>query len=81
MLIQSTPESITLLPALPAQWANGSVKGLKARGGFTASFEWRDGNVTDLTLTAPEGGSTTLVVNGNSIPVELGKGEATHLTF
>ncbi len=82
MLIRSTPESITLLPALPPpSGPTGSVKGLKARGGFTASFEWRDGNVTDLTLTAPEGGSTTLVVNGNSIPVELGKGEATHLTF
>lgn len=81
MLIQSTPDAITLLPALPAQWATGSVKGLKARGGFTASFDWRDGKVTDLTLAAPEGGATTLMVNGNSIPVELGKGEATHLTF
>lgn len=35
MLIQSSQDTIHLLPAIPRQWADGEFKGLKARGGFT----------------------------------------------
>lgn len=75
MLVQSTPESITLLPALPAEWSDGSVSGLRARGGFTVDMDWADGKVTAVTLTSPTGGSTILKVNGLSVPVALSPGE------
>ena len=46
---------IELLPALPGAWSEGSVKGLRARGGFTVDLTWRENRVTDYRIT-PDGG-------------------------
>lgn len=80
MLIQSTPTSITLLPALPAQWAaEGSVKGLCARGGFVVDMTWKDGRITSATVTSPRGGKTTVSYNGRTARVNLKPGASTTL--
>lgn len=50
MLLQSTPESIILLPAIPPQWKDGSVKGLRTRTGHEVSFKWKNGKVTELEI-------------------------------
>ncbi len=52
MLLQSQDGEITLLPALPHAWANGSATGLRARGGFTIDLAWHDGRLTRATVHA-----------------------------
>jgi len=42
MIMQSHEEEIKLLPALPAAWREGEVKGLRARGGYIVDIRWKD---------------------------------------
>ena len=56
MLMQSSENSITLLPALPEEWKDGSVKGICARGGFIVDMEWKDSKVTSLYIQSRKGG-------------------------
>lgn len=52
MLLQSDETGVTLLPALPSHWSNGSVRGLRARGGLTLDFSWEKREIRQLVVTA-----------------------------
>ncbi|HWL14077.1 MAG TPA: glycoside hydrolase family 95 protein [Opitutus sp.] len=56
LLLQTHTGEIELLPALPRAWPTGSVRGLRARGGFEIDFSWRDGRLAGLELRSENGG-------------------------
>ena len=55
MLLQSYDDIVTLLPALPSAWKEGSVTGLKAQGNFTVDETWQNGKATHIAITSGAG--------------------------
>jgi alpha-L-fucosidase 2 len=81
MLVQSTDDEIHLLPALPDAWANGSVKGICARGGFIVSMNWRNKMVNKVSIFAREAGKTTLCYGKNKREITMEKGQLLELNL
>jgi alpha-L-fucosidase 2 len=50
LLMQSHSGEISLLPALPAAWPDGSVTGLRGKGGYTVNMRWNNKVLTDVTI-------------------------------
>lgn len=80
MLVQSSLEDgVTLLPALPKEWsAGGKLRGVRARGGWELDFEWKDANVTKLTVKShrPDTGTLRLHIGEAVRELTLSPGQA-----
>ncbi len=78
-LLQSHAGEISLLPALPASWKDGSVTGLKARGGYEVSIRWADGKMTSCEIKSILGKPFTVRYAGKTQVFNLAAGKSVKL--
>ena len=65
MLLQSNGGVLKLLPALPKQWSEGYVKGLKGRGNYEVAIEWTEGQLEKAIITTCNPSSTVKIKVNN----------------
>ena len=75
MLLQSHEGFINVLPALPSEWKDGSLKGFKARGGATVDLTWKDGRPVEMAITGGWQDTVTIVYKDKVATLSLEKGK------
>lgn len=76
MLVQSQEGEIDLLPALPQDWSEGSVEGLRARGAFEINLAWKSGALSSATIRSVGGTEATVRYQSKSVTLKLVRGQA-----
>ena len=79
MLLQSQNDVIEFLPALPKAWPAGSVKGLRARGGFEVSMDWKDGQLQTAEVKSINGTACQVRYGGKTASFSLKPGKSIRL--
>jgi alpha-L-fucosidase 2 len=74
MLLQSQAGTIELLPALPDAWKDGTVSGLRARGGFQVDMTWQDGKLTLAIIRSDTGEPCSVSYGGKTVDLKIKKG-------
>nr|WP_149195268.1 glycoside hydrolase family 95 protein [Luteimonas suaedae] len=81
MLLQSWGGTIFLLPALPAAWPEGSVRGLRARGAAGIDLAWAAGRLAEARLRSDRGGEYLVAYRDRTLKLTLEAGESARLRW
>lgn len=81
MLLQSWGGSVFLLPALPHEWQNGQVRGLKVRGAAQVDLSWKRGKLDAVSLSSERGGKYNVVLGDQALDIELQAGQSARLAL
>ncbi len=81
MLVQSWGGAVFLLPALPGDWSQGEVRGLRVRNAAGIDLSWRDGILARATLRSDKGGEYALAYRHQTLSLSLAPGESAVLTL
>ncbi len=81
MIVQSSMNEIKLLPALPEKWSEGSIKGVRARGGFVVDMEWKDSRPASVTVTSLLGNPSKIRFKDEVREINLSKGQSQNWKF
>jgi alpha-L-fucosidase 2 len=85
--LQCCNGEIELLPALPNEWPDGSITGLRAKGGFEVNITWKNGKLYTASLTSKCGNtarvrySTAINVTLKGKPIEVTRPQADVVAF
>jgi len=74
-LKQGNAYILQFLPALPDAWPGGSVKGLRAHGGFVVDLSWKDSRLTSATIHSLSGNSCRLRYGDQRLELNIERDE------
>ena len=76
MLLQSCNGVLHVLPALPQEWPDGHIKGLRGRGGYEVDIYWQGGRLTELEIRSALSGDCRIKYCGKIIDIQAEDGKA-----
>jgi hypothetical protein len=80
MLIDTQPGFVDFLPLLPSAWPNGSIRGIRGRGGLMIDVQWRNATLKTARILSVFGGPLRIRANGREIVRQPKAGERIALT-
>jgi alpha-L-fucosidase 2 len=81
MILQSNEDFINVLPALPADWPTGEIKGVCARGGFEINMQWKDGKPIKINVLSKSGNRCRIKLPGGQKFTAAFQGTAININY